>query len=175
MSLFSIKGTVTAIGQSQFDNALTIYAYLEITEASGRRVSIDKVAVCNDVAASLRLGQSSEFFVDRIFCYSQTCRCQLWGIKADGIATFDSIDIRKRVSFWQLVLGIMLTPVLGWVCLSFCPHALIRILTLSFADRRRMFYGSNSAEADPISGTRCRRKLHSGPRRTAVPRTHGDL
>jgi len=56
MSLFSIKGAVTAIGQSQFNNAITIYAYLEITEPSGRRVKIDQVAVCNDVAAAFRLG-----------------------------------------------------------------------------------------------------------------------
>ena len=40
--LFSISGTVTAIRQSAFTNDLTIIAYLEITEASGRLVSIEK-------------------------------------------------------------------------------------------------------------------------------------
>lgn len=34
MGLLNITGTVTAHGQSQFDNHLTIYAYLEITESS---------------------------------------------------------------------------------------------------------------------------------------------
>jgi hypothetical protein len=150
MSLFSIKGAVTAIGQSQFNNAITIYAYLEITEPSGRRVKIDQVAVCNDVAAAFRLGQSGEFFVDRIFRYSRTYRCQLWGIKADGIATLDSIDIRKRVSFGQFVLGIMLIPVFGLGFLLIIPP-LIRLLTLSAVDRRQMFYGSDPAEAQRLS------------------------
>jgi hypothetical protein len=153
MSLFSIQGTVTAAGQSQFDNALTIYAYLEITEASGRRVSIDKVAVCNDVSASLRLGQSGEIFIDRIFHYSKTYRCQLWGIKADGIATLDSIDIRKRVSSGQFLLGIMLISVFGLGLLIAAP-ALIRILTLSSVDRRKMFHGSDPAEAQRLNQQR---------------------
>ncbi len=38
MSLFSISGSVTAIGQSIFNNDLSIYAYIELTEVSGRRV-----------------------------------------------------------------------------------------------------------------------------------------
>jgi hypothetical protein len=54
MGLLNITGTVTAHGQSQFDNHLTIYAYLEITESSGRRIQIDRVAVCNDTAALLQ-------------------------------------------------------------------------------------------------------------------------
>ena len=150
MSLFSIEGTVTAVGKSQFDNALTIYAYPEITEASGRRVSIDKVAVCNDVSASFRLGQSGVFFVDRIFRSWPTYRCQLWGIKADGIATFDSIDMRKQAAFWQPSLGGMLLPFFGLGLVLLLP-ALVRILTPPSVSRGEMFYGSDSAEAERLN------------------------
>ncbi|MEA2913403.1 MAG: hypothetical protein QOJ15_5484, partial [Bradyrhizobium sp.] len=44
MSLFLVSGTVTAIGQSAFTNDLTIFAFPEVAEVSGRRVLIEKVA-----------------------------------------------------------------------------------------------------------------------------------
>jgi hypothetical protein len=150
MSLFSIKGTVTAIGQSQFDNSITFYAYLEITEPSGRRIKIDQVAVCNDIASALRLGQSGEFFVDRIFRFSKTYRCQLWGIKSDGVATIDSIDIRKRVAGLQFVLGILTIPIFGLGLLLAVP-ALFKILSLGAYNRNQMFYGSDPVEARRLS------------------------
>jgi hypothetical protein len=37
--------------------------------------------------ARLELGMTGEFFVDRIFRFSQTFRCQLFGVKADGTSS----------------------------------------------------------------------------------------
>jgi hypothetical protein len=145
MSLFQINGTVTAIGQSEFDNVVTLYAYLEVTEASGRRISIEKIAVCSDVAARLRMGVSGEFFVDRISRHSGI-RCQLWGIKADGVAVLDSRDLRKRIAALQLFWGLVLTPLAGVGLLLVVP-ALFRLAASGSEDRSRMFYGTDPAES----------------------------
>jgi hypothetical protein len=145
MTLFQINGTVTAIGQSEFDNVVTLYAYLEITEASGSRIAIEKVAVCSDVAARLRIGVSGEFFVDRMSRHSGI-RCQLWGIKTDGVAVLDSRDLRKRIAGLQLIWGLVLMPLAGIGLLLVVP-ALIRLAASGSEDRRRMFYGMDPTEA----------------------------
>jgi hypothetical protein len=152
MSLSAISGTVTAVGQSVFTNDLTIFAYVEITEASGRRVSIEKVAVCNDVMARLELGATGEFFVDRIFRFSQSFRCQLFGIKTDGVAVLDRRDLRKRTIVAQLILGLALTPVLGIGLVLVVPN-LVKALTLFTLDRRAMFYGRDPADAQRLDQT----------------------
>jgi hypothetical protein len=148
MTLFQIHGTITAIGQSVFDNVVTLYAYLEITDDSGRLISIENVAVCSDVGARLRMGVSGEFFVDRISRQSGI-RCQLWGIKADGVAVLDSRDLRKRIATLQLLWGIVLTP-FGGVGLILLVPALFRLAASSSQDRSRMFYGSDPVEAERL-------------------------
>jgi hypothetical protein len=152
MSLSAISGTVTAVGQSVFSNDLTIFAYLEITEASGRRVSIEKVALCNDVMARLELGATGEFFVDRIFRFSQTFRCQLFGIKTDGVAVLDRRDLRKRTIVAQLILGLALTPLFGIGLVLVIPN-LLKTLTLFTLDRRAMFYGPDPVDAQRLDQT----------------------
>jgi hypothetical protein len=145
MSLFQINGKVTAMGQSEFDNVVTLYSYIEITEDSGLRVTVEKVAVCNDVAAGLKMGASGEFFVDRISRHSGI-RCQLWGIKAEGVAVLDSRDLRKRIAALQLIWGLVLTP-FGGVGLLLVVPALFRLARSGSQNRRRMFYGTDPAEA----------------------------
>ena len=78
--LFSIKGSVTKIGQSEFNNNAELFAYIEITEPSGRRVMIEKVVISNDVGAAFAMGVAGEFFIDRML-KSGPVRIQLWGIK----------------------------------------------------------------------------------------------
>src|SRR6185295_8484373 len=152
MSLFSISGTVTAIGQSASTNDLTIFAYLEITEASGRRVSIEKVAVCNDVMARLEPGATGEFFVDRIFRFSQSFRCQLFGIKTGGVAILDRRDLRKRAIVAQLIFGLALTPIFGIGLVLVVPN-LVKALTLFTLDRRATFYGRDPVDAQRLDQT----------------------
>jgi hypothetical protein len=148
MGLFAIKGQVTAIGQSVFDNTLTIYAYVEITAVSGQRVMIEKVAVCNDISAALHMGLSGEFFVDRLFRLSQDLRCQLWGIKTDGTAVFDSRNLRVRIGVVKLMYGLLLTPIFGLGLLLIVPSLLLLLGCLS-GNRRQMFYGSDNTVAQP--------------------------
>ena len=138
MSLFAIEGTLTALGQSEFDNLIVVYAYIEITKPTGERVMVEKVAVCDDVSARLRLGQEGEFFVDRIRKAASSVRCQLWGLKADGVATLDSKDMRQRISAAQLTRGILMLPLFGIGILMFIPA-----LMMLASYRRRLFYGAD--------------------------------
>jgi hypothetical protein len=59
--LFAVKGSVTNLGQSEFNNDVENFAYVEITEPSGRRVMIEKVVVANDVGAIFAMGVTGEF------------------------------------------------------------------------------------------------------------------
>lgn len=146
MSLLTIKGTVTALGQSQFDNVVTIYAYIEITEPSGRRIQIEKVAVANDTAAQLDMGSIGEFFFDRMFVYGRRYHYQLWGIKAENMAVMDRVDARKMVMIHHIVLGTLLLPfVIGAFWLLPGLGHLVTILSGS-VNRDRLFYGANPAE-----------------------------
>jgi len=151
MGLFSISGTVTAIGQSLFNNDIAVYAYIEITEASGRRVSVEKVAVFNDAASGLQLGGTGEFFFDKMTFFDARFRCQLWGVKSDATAVFDRRDLRKRFIGRSLVAGVVLLPVVGIGLLWLLPGVANLCAVLSGGvDRKRLFYGSNPAEIERL-------------------------
>lgn len=148
MGLFAINGTITTIGQSVFTNDLTVYAYIEIREVSGRRVTVQKVAVCNETDAALQPGLSGEFFFDRIFLHGQPYRCQLWGIQSDGLAVFDRKNLRTRVTFGHLGLGILLLPIFGLGLAYLLPGlGQLAVMVSGEADRERRFYGSNGVKA----------------------------
>ena len=98
MSLFELDGTITAIGQSIYDNDFHLYAYIEITDASGVRTLIEKVRVFNDVGALLAQGLTGRFYVDRIFDGANNLRCQLFGVRSDRATVLDPKDLRKRIA-----------------------------------------------------------------------------
>jgi hypothetical protein len=148
MSLLSITGTVTAVGQSQFDNNLTVYAYLEITESSGRRCLIEKVAVCNETNASVQPGSAGQFFFEKMFVYGRRFHCQMWGIKSNDLAVFDRHNLRTVVTTHHILFGLFLLPVGGLGAFWLLP-GLASLMTMlrGGANRRALFYGSNPAEA----------------------------
>lgn len=150
MGLISIEGTLSSIGQSKFDNDIIIYAYIEITKPSGERALVEKVAVCNDVAARLRLGQQGEFFIDRLFKNGPELRCQLWGLKADGTATLDSRNLRTPIMIMRILIGIPGILLFG-LGLILIISSLIQLRTGGMMDRRRMFYGSADSQLVPPS------------------------
>lgn len=151
MGLFSISGTVTAIGQSLFNSDLAIYAYVEITEASGRRVNVEKVAVCNDAATQLQLGSTGEFFFDKMYVLGGRFRCQLWGIKSESMAVLDRHDVRKLFIGHHIVLGIVLLPFFCIGLFWLLPGLASLWTVLSGgADRKGLFFGSNPAEVQRL-------------------------
>ncbi len=138
--LFSVKGTVTTVGQSLFDNNGEIFAYIEVTESSGRRVMIEKVAIHNDIRMIFQMGLTGEFFVDRIFRSGQV-RCQLWGIKTGDREIFDRKNLRLYSGLSHLMYGLVIIPIFGLGLILVIPAAL-RLCRCIGAPRRRMFYGS---------------------------------
>jgi len=148
MGLFKVTGTIAAIGQCEFDNHYTLYAFLELIEPSGRRVMVQKVAVGNQVAPALSPGAEGEFYFDKFFVAGKRFVSQLWGVKtSDGLVAFDK-DMRKRVTFYHLGWGIITLPLLG-LGAGFLIVALPQLLMLiaMTGERKRLFYGRNRAEA----------------------------
>lgn len=153
MSLFELEGTITAIGQSVFDNDIAVYAYLEIIDPAGGRTMVEKVAVCNDVGAVLAVGLSGQFFVDRMFRSSGALRCQLWGVRTERVAVLDRRNLRTQIGLLNILRGIATIPVLG---LGFILIASgIRLLILSEQhDRNRCFYRGAIPPALPVDAVR---------------------
>jgi len=157
MGLFSFAGTVVAIGQSEFDNHHTRYAFIEIVEPSGRRVIVQQVWVGNQAQAALNLGAKGEFFFDKFFAARKGFVSQLWGVKtSDGLVSFDN-NMRAVITFVHLGCGTVLLPFggIGLVFLVFALPQLLKLITM-FGARRRTFYGQDRAEAQRFgSNWRC--------------------
>jgi hypothetical protein len=134
--------------QSEFNNTEQAYAYIEITEPSGRRVMIEKVVVLNDIGVIFGLELTGEFFVDRIF-HSGKVRCQLWGIKTSDRAIFDRKNARLQWASAQLVFGLLAIPLFGYGLLFAIP-ALVRLFACTPRQRRQMFYGSEAPHDPPL-------------------------
>lgn len=148
MGLFKVSGTIVAIGQSEFDNRGTLYAFLEIVEPSGRRVIVRSVGVLNQVASSVVLGTKGQFFFDKFFVFGRPFVSQLWGVKTDdGLVTFDN-DLRKQAMMFSFWIGMLTILALG-IGFLFIAVGLLQLLLviLMTGARKRMFYGTSRAEA----------------------------
>jgi hypothetical protein len=149
VNLFELEGTLTALGQSFFDNNVMIYAYIVITDASGKRTMIEKVAVCNDIGAVLELGQNGRFYVDRLFNNYNTIRCQLWGLRTDELAVVDQNNLRSQAGFHKIVYGILTTPIFGIGLIILFSG--INLLALNFRyNRHEMFRGREGRLPPPL-------------------------
>lgn len=153
MSLFELEGTITAIGQSIFDNDGAVYAYLEITDQTGGRTTVDKVAVCNDVGAVLAIGLSGQFFVDRILRSSGPLRCQLWGIKTDRLAILDRKNLRRQIGLYNILRGIATIPILG-LGFILIASGIRQLILADRYDRNRAFHGSAVPPPLPANAVR---------------------
>lgn len=147
MNLFEVQGTVTALGQSMFDNDVAVYAYITITDDADRRTVIEKAAVCNDVGSVLALGQSGTFYVDRLFTGRGAVRCQLWGLRCEGHAVIDRQNLRSQAATFKILWGIAALPLLG-LGLIFIASG-IRLM-MGDNDRLRFFRGSANVFPPPL-------------------------
>ncbi|MCW5691006.1 MAG: hypothetical protein KIT48_01435 [Pseudolabrys sp.] len=148
MGLFKVSGTIAAIGQGEFNNHGTFYAFMEIREPGGRRVIVHNVGVLNHVASSIVLGGDSEFFFDKFFVFGRSFVSQLWGVKTtDGLVTFDN-DMRKQAMAVSFLIGTLTIPLLG-IGFLLIALGLLQLLfvMLKAGARKRMFYGTDRAEA----------------------------
>jgi hypothetical protein len=155
MSQMKISGSVTALGQHSVLNDGAIYAYVEITEDSGRRLMIGKVAVRNDVGCLLTIGATGQFFIDQIFVITGGLRFQLWGAKLNnGLASFDRKDMRTLAAGTHLIFGLLLLPFMG-LGLPLLATGIVQLIkaSVSSTGRSRIFYGN-----DPVAAAAVRRQ-----------------
>jgi len=140
MGLYRISGTITRLGQCEFDNDYEIYAYVEVTGTIGRRTLVKKVAVFADIGSSIHQGLDGDFYFDEVFVPGGRAHCQLWGIRAPDRCVIDSVDLRANMMRFNLLCGILFTPVFGagLVRLIAGIAQMISILT-GAADRQRYF------------------------------------
>lgn len=147
MAIFSITGTIKSTGQNEFNLARHQYAYLEIVEPNGRRVSVQNVLVGNRVGAAIGAGTQGEFFFDK-FLFKFVPVVQLWGVKtSDGLVGY-SRNVRTAATAWHIMFGLFMTPLFG-LGLPFLVLGLLQLLKLigMTGARQQLFYGSDGAEA----------------------------
>jgi hypothetical protein len=148
VGIYSITGTIRSIGQCEFTNWWTKYAFIEIVEPSRRRVLLQNVSVGNQVAPAIAAGVEGEFFIDRMFVLLSPKAKQLWGVKTnDGMVAYDR-GIRMPITWFHLVLGLVLTPLFG-LGLPILLLGLVQLLKLigMVGARQQMFYGDDRSEA----------------------------
>ncbi|MBI2715682.1 MAG: hypothetical protein HYX37_14710 [Rhizobiales bacterium] len=151
MGVFNITGTIASIGQSEFNNRGTLYAFVEIIEPSGRRVLVQNVAVGNQVLPAINLGCKGEFFFDKLFVPGKPLISQMWGVKTpDGLVAFDH-NMRKPQMILNLLVGILAAPILG-LGIPFLILGLFQAVQLivTTGTRQQMFYGNDRMEAQRL-------------------------
>lgn len=148
MSVFKITGTIAAIGQSQFDNHATLYAFVEIVEPSGRRVMVRNVAVGNQALSTINVGSQGEFFFDKFIVGIGRSASQLWGVKTrDGLVAFENRNFRTPFVVRHIGIGLFASLFLFGI-----PYVVLGLVQLagligSFGAREQLLYGDDRAEA----------------------------
>ena len=162
MGLYSLNGTITRLGQSEFNNDVTIYAFIEITDSKGARTLIKKVAVAVDVQAAIGEGVAGQFYFDDVFVFGRRYLCQFWGVRTATHSIVDGANFRKMLAVFNLIWGILLTPLFGYglPCLIAGIGQSWSLLTGS-ADRDGCFRGPEVAAEE------------AGPRPVALPERLG--
>jgi hypothetical protein len=146
MSLLTIEGTITALGNSTFDNNCTHYSFIEIAEKSGRTVRVENAAVRHKVQSAVSLGIAGTFYFDRMLSPFAGRLRQLYGARTcSGFSAYDGVSLRVATIAVGLKYGILTF----WTVIGMIPLivALCQILkaVLTTGARRREFYG-----ADPM-------------------------
>ncbi len=148
MGVFNVTGTIAAIGQCEFNNRGTLYAFIDIVEPSGRRVSVQNVAIGNQVAPAIVLGTAGEFFFDKLFVPGRRFVSQMWGVKtSDGLVALDN-NMRTSQAFLNVIVGVVALPLLG-LGIPFLVLGIFQLFQLVAlaGTRQERFYGKDCDEA----------------------------
>jgi hypothetical protein len=146
MSLITIEGTITAVGSSQFNVQGRFYAYIELTDQNGRRISLQKVFAMSQVDSYLGRGMTGAFYFDEMVIFPQGVK-QLWGIKCDnGEVCFDRTNIRFSAGARNILTGLILA--LFFVGLLILALGLCQCFGSAgqMGRRERLFYGADREE-----------------------------
>lgn len=151
MGLYLLRGTISQLGQCEFNNDLVIYAYIEIIDETGARTLVKKVAIAVDVQAVIEPGTHGAFFIDDVFVPGRNILCQLWGVSTEDREVIDHVNLRNILATANMFRGIIFTPVLG----IGLPHLVAGIgqtwsLLNGTANRHRFF--RRAANGEIIAG-----------------------
>lgn len=147
MGIFSVTGIIRSLGQSEFDNHGTRYAFVDIVEPSGKRVLVQNVFVGNQVLPIIDLGTEGEFFFDKMFVPGKPLTSQLWGVKThDGLVAYDH-NLRIGIAIVCLVFG-TLFALIG-VGIPFLIVGIVQLIKVmgALGARQRLFYGHDREKA----------------------------
>src|SRR5258708_1938223 len=78
MALFCERGTISRLGQSEFNNDFCIYAFIEISTPEGERRLLKKIIVFSDMHAAMDVGMEGQFFFDDVFVHGRRYLAQFW-------------------------------------------------------------------------------------------------
>lgn len=147
MGLFQIEGTITSVGASQQDPSGRLYSFIELTEASGRRVRVEKVGVASQVDVHLEPGSAGVFYFDRLMGFLGPSVKHLWGVKSsNGKACFDPTNVRFAVGVQHMIQGLVLSfLIFGLPLLAFSIFEILGSAG-SRSARKHLFYGSTDTE-----------------------------
>lgn len=147
MGLFQIEGTITSVGASQHDLSGRLYSFIELTEASGRRVRVETVGVSSEIDVHLELGAIGTFYFDRLMGFLAPGAKHLWGVKSsNGEACFDPTNVRLVVGVRHMGQGLMLSLfIIGLPLLAFSIFEILGSAGSRLA-REQLFYGATGNE-----------------------------
>ena len=141
------SGTVTALGQVEFDLMHATYAYIEIRRADGRILRAENVVVLNQVGTLLELGVDGRFFFDAARLKAGVIR-QLFGIRrSDGRWAYDAEQVRVQAAMANILQGFIFSFV--FVGLPVLAMGILQLIySIGMARLREdEFFQGNSANA----------------------------
>ncbi|MEW6451311.1 MAG: hypothetical protein AB1490_11705 [Pseudomonadota bacterium] len=148
MSIFRLKGTITAIGAGTMTEGGTKHDWIEITPDGGRVYGVTRVWVGANAARGVCPGVRGEFFLDRVFVLGAPTRIwkQLYGIRIDGgQAVYDRTSLRAAAIALHIKLGVIFLVVgIGALWLTFAALQLTKA-AITIGARRRAFLGGQGS------------------------------
>lgn len=141
------SGTVTALGQVEFNMLQATYAYIEVQRTDGRILRAENVVVLNEAATLLEIGVEGRFFFDSARLKAGTIR-QLFGIqRTDGRWAYDRMQVRVLAAIQNIVIGVLLLFV--FVGIPILVMGLLQLLYSVGMDRLRQdeFFGESGSAA----------------------------
>lgn len=151
MTLFAVKGVVTALGPCTTGDDGSLYGWIELTEQGGRRVSVENVYVGNTASRAVAPDTIGEFYFDRMVrLVPGAILKQLYGVKtADGIAVFDKVNLRFVLALTHIFRLLPLSIFFAGAPAVFGVGQLLKAF-FTAAGRRNAFYGTDPDTAAEI-------------------------
>jgi len=142
MGLYLLCGTITQLGQCEFNNDLTVYAYIEIMDAAGARTLVKKVAVAVDIQAVIEPGVEGTFFLDDLFVPGRHTGARLGelvGLQPHNIRQREMVDIVDLTTQISDARGVRNRPIKTRDSLRIFAlhHQLRKLGFIDWAERQR--------------------------------------